>query len=44
MASNVGIFFFSHPRAALAHIQEDYIKLLLGRKDAPEMQIKPWFI
>jgi hypothetical protein len=42
MASNVGIFFFSHPRASLAHIQETHLGFLLGKPDAPEMRIKPW--
>jgi hypothetical protein len=44
MASNVGIFFFSHPRASLAHIQELYLQHLLGKpEDAQDMRIKPWF-
>jgi hypothetical protein len=42
-ASNIGVFFFSHPRAALAHIQELHLIFLLGKPDAPEMRIKPWF-
>jgi hypothetical protein len=43
MVSNVGIFFFSHPRAAIAHIQEVHLQFLLGKPDAPKMRIKPWF-